>query len=635
MRRTPIYIILVSLVALVGVCFGAAEMPKLAISSFKYKGEDQYSNEFNSFNDMLRTAFVKTRRFEMVERIDADAWLKEQGLGDTGVIDASTAQQMGTALGADYIIYGSIAEAVDEDRDRGDEKLYRINVDLSIVHAKTGEIKTAEFIDLMGYGTLKQIMRQTINKMVAKTTIAIYPLKVAAVLGNGTIILNHGGDIIKPNASYEVFKLGETIVDPDSGIILAQDEQKVGSIQTVQVLPKISKAKAVEDNGIDKGMICRPLVEGAAVVVSKGVKNTEKNNLGRIRVVIGQFKYSNEFDMRQTKDRYSGSGGGIGSLLGAIAGAMVAEEVNDGDGAWVVGGLAGAAVGGQAEKQISSTGPDGGSADMPATKMVKHSGVLREMVHTRFSKSGQFDVLERANMDRIMAELSKSQDGNFNVSEVAQRGNLLGAKYIIFGTITKLAEDKEDTGYGFIGDKNSVVLKLTVELRIVETETGSTVFADTVTGHKKTTRKKMGLFGFGSKKEEGGGLGDLMSSAAAAIVRETVTELRPITLISVDESGMVMINYGDGVVNRGDRLNVYTQGSEVRDPYTGEVLARKEKLAGALIVSEVVGKYSNCKIVDEDLDIAPGMICRLASMGSYGPPHSGNGTPSGNAKPVF
>lgn len=56
------------------------------------------------FNDML----VKLNRFDLVEREAMKSLLQEQKLAASGIVDASTAAEMGKILGLDYIIMGQV-----------------------------------------------------------------------------------------------------------------------------------------------------------------------------------------------------------------------------------------------------------------------------------------------------------------------------------------------------------------------------------------------------------------------------------------------------------------------------------------------------------------------------------------------
>jgi curli biogenesis system outer membrane secretion channel CsgG len=58
--------------------------------------------------DQLTTLLVNTGRFSVIERERIDAILAEQGLAGKGIVDATTAAQVGKALGAELIFTGAV-----------------------------------------------------------------------------------------------------------------------------------------------------------------------------------------------------------------------------------------------------------------------------------------------------------------------------------------------------------------------------------------------------------------------------------------------------------------------------------------------------------------------------------------------
>ena len=61
---------------------------------------------------------------------------------------------------------------------------------------------------------------------------------------------------IKVGQTWEVFILGDEMVDPDTGD-KSREEVLVGKVKITRVTPQNSQAEAIEDTGIDKGAIVR------------------------------------------------------------------------------------------------------------------------------------------------------------------------------------------------------------------------------------------------------------------------------------------------------------------------------------------------------------------------------------------
>ena len=84
-----------------------------------------------------------------------------------------------------------------------------------------------------------------------------FPPKVIAASGN-LITINRGSlHNVKVGDNYKVFGVGEELIDPDTGEKLGSEQIPIGSIEVTGVEQKYSRAKAIENFGIEKGAICR------------------------------------------------------------------------------------------------------------------------------------------------------------------------------------------------------------------------------------------------------------------------------------------------------------------------------------------------------------------------------------------
>jgi hypothetical protein len=81
------------------------------------------------------------------------------------------------------------------------------------------------------------------------------------------------------------------------------------------------------------------------------------------------------------------------------------------------------------------------------------------------------------------------------------------------------------------------------------------------------------------------------------------------------------VNYGEGIIDENYDYAVFSQGKEIRDPYSGQILGRKEALVGTLRPKEVASKFAKLSIVNtEEENAFPlqiGMICRPKKRGSF------------------
>ena len=240
-----------------------------------------------AFVDMLTTALVKLKKFNVIERDRMNDLLKEQALGESGIIDESTAHKLGSVQGIDYVLLGAITQyGIDKkgigtrgllgrfDFAAGREKA-RMTVDIKIIDVETGSIAIAETVTETAEGAkaietrqvaassssgqvLSDVMRKTANSVVHLIVSTLYPIKIVNLSSSGAIMLNYGSGLLQKKQVFDVFSQGEEIIDPDTGEVLGCEEEKIGRIEVTSVQAKFSKAKVlVGADKIKRGMICR------------------------------------------------------------------------------------------------------------------------------------------------------------------------------------------------------------------------------------------------------------------------------------------------------------------------------------------------------------------------------------------
>ncbi len=93
---------------------------------------------------------------------------------------------------------------------------------------------------------------------------------------------------------------------------------------------------------------------------------------------------------------------------------------------------------------------------------------LADMMITELSKIEQFQVVERANLEKILEEMKMGQAGMVDGEQVQQVGKMLGAENLILGSYMLMFDGK-----------------LRIDARLVEVETGRTLKAEEETGAPK------------------------------------------------------------------------------------------------------------------------------------------------------
>ncbi len=238
-----------------------------------------------SLDGQLISAFNTTRKFEVLSRSDLNELIKEQSLGASGNVDAKTAAQIGKLAGAKYLLVATVDDFQDyvetatfEGTGRSATKrVFRFSIVGKIYESSTGKLlETANF--QTGNDEFKQIQeernysvkdgelsdemmvavsRSMAEKIATHIADVIFPAKVL-VKRDDTVTINRGeGGGVKEGDVFNVFALGEEMIDPDTKESLGREEVKVGKVKISQVNPKTSVASVLEDTGITQGAVLR------------------------------------------------------------------------------------------------------------------------------------------------------------------------------------------------------------------------------------------------------------------------------------------------------------------------------------------------------------------------------------------
>jgi len=261
--RIPVSV-LFFLIILTGLAGGQVKK-RIAVSAFD--DGSGYHGGGTGVSDMLATALVKSGKFVVVERKEIDKVLQEQKMGLSGVITEQTAPQVGRMLGVDLLVVGSVSELGTKERSIGGSiplvgagvttKTARAAVDIRLVNTTTGEIIAAEteegtesnlgvdvryesinFSDVSAWDNtdVGKACRQAVDgcvELIAENMDKIpWSGRIIKVSADGSIIMKPGSEgAVQSGMIFDVFRLGEELKDPDTGLALGFEESKVGQIK--------------------------------------------------------------------------------------------------------------------------------------------------------------------------------------------------------------------------------------------------------------------------------------------------------------------------------------------------------------------------------------------------------------------
>ncbi len=99
-----------------------------------------------------------------------------------------------------------------------------------------------------------------------------------------------------------------------------------------------------------------------------------------------------------------------------------------------------------------------------------------EILTTELSRSGNFIVVERARMDKILEEMKLQLSGVTTGENAAELGKMLNCEYLIVGSVSNFGVTTEGKDF-IIAQQKIQRVKAEVDLRIIEVETGAIIYS--------------------------------------------------------------------------------------------------------------------------------------------------------------
>jgi len=131
--------------------------PKIAVFPFEDSNVRTERLKFGeTLSEMLITALIQTKKFEVIERLQLEKIIEEQKLGQSGALDDETAVEVGQLLGLDAIVIGSISRLKSV-----------IEADVRFVDVKTGKALTAVNGRIHDVDQVRDLANQLASKLAA------------------------------------------------------------------------------------------------------------------------------------------------------------------------------------------------------------------------------------------------------------------------------------------------------------------------------------------------------------------------------------------------------------------------------------------------------------------------------------
>lgn len=132
----------------------AQEKTNVGIMHFTYVNGAASSQDVNSIQETVTNAFVKTKRFNIVDRSKMDALNEEKELQKSDNFINSNTIAQGASLGANFLISGHVisaqAQEMRSDDGKGNIEITykaKLSISLKVIDVATGEVKNSETIE--------------------------------------------------------------------------------------------------------------------------------------------------------------------------------------------------------------------------------------------------------------------------------------------------------------------------------------------------------------------------------------------------------------------------------------------------------------------------------------------------------
>jgi curli biogenesis system outer membrane secretion channel CsgG len=255
---------------------------------------------------------------------------------------------------------------------------------------------------------------------------------------------------------------------------------------------------------------------------------------------------------------------------------------------------------------------------------------IADLLVTDLVKDGTYRVIERKDLDKVLAEQNFSNSDRANPTSAAKLGKLLGVDAIIVGSITEFGNETKNTGVGGVGGgfggfglgkfkhKNSKA-NVALTARLVDVDTGEILAV--AEGKGQSSRSSTSMLGgggnwhgfgaggvnFGSSDFQNTIIGEAVKAATDQLSTEVIADSPKLVartivvegLVAAVDSGQVIVNVGAKAgVKVGDQLNVERVTREIKDPSDPtKVLRRMTSTIGVVKVTDVDDVSAVCSVV--------------------------------------
>ena len=243
---------------------------------------------------------------------------------------------------------------------------------------------------------------------------------------------------------------------------------------------------------------------------------------------------------------------------------------------------------------------------------------LAQKITTALTQTNKFAVLDREHIEEYCRERNSLNPYDAPIEEQARIGQVLGADYMLVGTITEANLRIKHTSSEAAAGVNFKEYRadFAFDYRVIVASSRQVKFSDSVRLRLETDEIKKLVTKWEPPDLDYRELVDnLVAKAAAEVVNKLSDRLYPPRIASIEADGKVIIDQGGDRLVTGTLLDVFKADKQIADADTNEIIGSTEILVATIRIDKVAPVLSYCSVVSGDASqLARGLICRMKSL---------------------
>lgn len=236
---------------------------------------------------------------------------------------------------------------------------------------------------------------------------------------------------------------------------------------------------------------------------------------------------------------------------------------------------------------------------------------IADMMVTALGETKKYTLIERDKLEKVLEEQKLGASGAVTAQTAAKIGRLLGAQYMITGSVTEFGVKESKMGVGGLekmlpfggGAKVSrTTARVGIDVRAIDTTSAQITAAAKGEGSKSSAEISADLsiapsFDFGKEGFDETIIGKAARDAVETVAKELGKKFDEagggaVKIIKITGNQLYINSGGADGEKEGHVYGIYRAGEDMTDPDTGESLGSEEEKVGTAKVIKVNPKFS-------------------------------------------